>query len=287
MNLHNHIKITESPRDAMQGWPRLVPVEMKAKFINAILKVGFETVDCGSFVSAKAVPQMADTGELLKMLDLNNSSSNLMVITGNSRGGQLASAESKVHTVAYPYSVSGIFLQRNLNTTPDDAWKTMLELQKICDNSGKELRIYLTMAFGNPYGEPWSDEQVIREVEKLYKAGIYGLVLSDTTGEGTPESIGRLCTRLISAFPAEQLGIHLHSRPGDWQHKLDAAWGAGIRRFESALGGYGGCPMTGVELCANINTIDLSGWCQRMHVPSGLDEDALKAAQAIAFEVFI
>lgn len=287
MNLLNQIKITETPRDALQGWPRYVPVEMKAKFINAILKVGFETVDCGSFVSAKAVPQMADTGELLKLLDLSNSSSNLMVITGNLRGGQLASAEGKVHTIAYPYSVSGTFLQRNLNTTADNAWKTMPELQKMCDNSGKKLRVYLTMAFGNPYGDPWSDEQVSSEVEKLYKAGIYDLVLSDTTGEGTPETIGRLCKRLISAFPAEQLGIHLHSRPDDWQDKLDAAWYAGIRRFESALGGYGGCPMTGFELCANINTLDLSGWCQRMHVESGLDEDALKAAQSIAFEVFV
>lgn len=287
MNPLNQIKITETPRDALQGWPRHVPVEMKAKYINALLKVGFDTLDCGSFVSAKAVPQMADTGEVLRMLDISNTLTNLMVIAGNKRGGQMAASENKVHTIAYPYSVSATFLQRNLNSTPENAWKTVLDLKDICEKSGKQLRVYITMAFGNPYGDECNTEVVISAVEKLYQAGIRDLVLSDTTGAGSPAAIENLCSKIISSFPGEQLGIHLHTNPDDWQQKTEAAWRAGMRRFESALGGYGGCPMTGYELLANLNTLDLAGWCRRMQIPSGIDEDALSQARQLALEVFL
>lgn len=281
------MKITETPRDAMQGWSARIPAEKKARYINALLKVGFDTVDCGSFVSAKAVPQMADTPEVLKLLDVKHTNSNLMVIVGNVRGGHMASPETRVKTIAYPYSVSATFLKRNLNTTPGNAWRTMFELKDICDKSGKEFRVYITMAFGNPYDEASNNKIVLNDVEKLYQGGIHDLVISDTTGEGTPESIQLLCSDLISSFPGEQMGIHLHTKPNDWQEKIDAAWSAGVRRFESALGGYGGCPMTGYELLANLNTLDLAGWCRRMQIPSGIDEEALRKAQQIALEVFI
>jgi hydroxymethylglutaryl-CoA lyase len=229
---------------------------------------------------------MADTGEVLRLLDLGNTRTKLMVIAGNARGGLIAAAESKIHTIAYPHSVSATFLQRNLNATPENAWKTMLELKNICDKSAKALRVYITIAFGNPYGEASNDEIVIGEVEKLYSAGIRELVVSDTTGEGTPESIERLCTKIISFFPDEKLGIHLHTKPDDWKKKIDAAWHAGIRRFESALGGFGGCPMTGHELLANLNTLDLAGWFSRKNIDSGIDENALREAQKIAVKVF-
>jgi hydroxymethylglutaryl-CoA lyase len=287
MNLQTQIEITETPRDAMQGWPNYIPPEIKARYVNTLLKVGFHTIDCGSFVSAKAVPQMADTVEVLRMIDISNTNTNLMVIAGNARGGLMASSEKKVHTIAYPYSVSNTFLRRNLNTTPELAWKTVLDLKKICDNSEKELRIYLTMSFDNPYDDLFNDDLVIKEVEKLCQAGIFDIVLSDTSGTGTPETIGRLCTYIVSKFPDAQPGLHLHTKPNDWQNKIDAAWEAGIRRFESALGGYGGCPMTGYELLANLDTLDLAGWCNQKHISSGIDEEALREAQLLAIEVFV
>jgi len=281
------IYLTETPRDSMQGWPRHIPKELKAKYINSLLKVGFDTIDCGSFVSAKEIPQMADTAEVLNLIDTSNTVSKLMVLVGNARGGSMAASESKVHTIAYPYSVSATFLKRNLNTTPENAWKTILELKNICRDSAKILRVYVTMAFGNPYGDTCSDESVLTEVEKLYHAGIDNLVFSDITGEGTPESIGQLCSALAGSFPSLQPGIHLHTRPNDWQNKLDAAWNAGIRKFESALGGFGGCPMTGYELLGNLNTLDLVGWCSQRQISHGINEDALSRAYQITSEVFV
>jgi hydroxymethylglutaryl-CoA lyase len=287
MNLQKQIEITETPRDAMQGWPNYIPPGIKARYINALLKVGFHTIDCGSFVSAKAVPQMADTAEVIRMIDISNTKTNLMVIAGNTRGGLMASSENKIHTIAYPYSVSNTFLRRNLNTTPEKAWDTVLKLKNICIDSEKELRVYITMAFGNPYGEDCNDEIVAKEVDKLYQVGIFNIVLSDTTGLGTPDSIGRLCAFLVRTFPDVQPGIHLHTKPNDWQNKIDSAWESGIRRFESAMGGYGGCPMTGYELLANLDTLDLAGWCNLKRIPSNINEEVLREAQLIATEVYV
>jgi len=281
-----NIQITETPRDAMQGWPRHIPAELKAKYINSLLKVGFDTVDCGSFVSAKAIPQMADTAEVLSKIDTGKSGSKMMVLIGNTRGGALAAGERKVQIIGFPYSVSPVFLKKNLNTSTEEAWKTILDLKNTCDDSGKELRVYLTMAFGNPYGDEFSDELIIREVGKLSKAGISDIVLSDITGEGTPELIGRLCTKLLNTFPDIIPGIHLHTKPEEWQNKVEASWYAGIRRFESALGGYGGCPMTGYELLANLNTLDLFDWCISKKIHTGLNEDAFHEARRISLEIF-
>ena len=286
MTKTDKILITETPRDAMQGWPMHIPAEKKASYINALLKVGFETVDCGSFVSAKAVPQMADTSEVLQLLDSDKTVSKLMVIAGNTRGGLSAASERKVSTIAFPYSVSGTFLKRNLNTSPEKALKTMAELKEICQKSGRQLRVYVAMAFGNPYGDAYSEELLIAGVEKLYHSGIDDLVFSDITGEGTPESIGRLCAQLIKTFPGLHPGIHLHTKPGDWLPKVEAAWSAGIRRFESALGGYGGCPMTGYELLANLDTINLVEWCTLKQVECGINADALQEARILCKEVF-
>lgn len=287
MNRTENIILTETPRDATQAWPRHIPAGIKAKYINALLKVGFDTLDCGSFVSAKAVPQMADTAEVLSLIEVGNSNTKLMVIVGNTRGGRQAASESKVDILGFPYSVSPTFLKRNLNTTPEEAWKTMLELKTICTDSGRGLRVYVAMAFGNPYGDLCNNELVLAEVEKLCQIGIHDLVFSDITGEGTPESIGRLCADLVESFPELNPGIHLHTSPLDWKLKIEAAWDAGFRRFESALGGYGGCPMTGYELLANLDTLALVNWCEERQIPSGLNFDALKEAQQIATEVFI
>jgi hydroxymethylglutaryl-CoA lyase len=280
------IYLTETPRDALQGWPHPVPTAMKAVYINSLLQVGFETVDAGSFVSPKAVPQMADTAEVLSLLDTGYTKSKLMVIVGNSRGGIQANTESKVHTIGFPYSVSKTFLKRNLNTTPEDAWQTVLDLKTVCDHSQKELRVYITMAFGNPYGDEWNDEIVIREVEKLYALGIRVLVFSDITGEGTPGNIERLCSELSNSFPEAKLGIHLHTKPSDWQDKVEAAWRGGMRNFESAIGGFGGCPMTGYELLGNLDTLKLVYWCLENQIACNVNDDDLSVAKRMAMGIF-
>jgi len=287
MNRTNQIHITETPRDAMQAWPVQIPAMVKAKYINAVLKVGFETVDAGSFVSPKAVPQMADSADVIKLLDVDDINSKLMVIVGNARGGLAAASESKVRIMGFPYSVSGTFLKRNLNTTPDLAWQTIMEIKGICEKSKKELRVYLTLAFGNPYGDTWNDEIVALEVEKLYAGGIRDLVFSDTTGEGTPADIQRLCSETLHLFPEINLGIHLHTKPNNWREKVEAAWKGGIRYFESAQGGYGGCPMTGYELIDNLDTQLLVEWCVQNNIPHNLDPDALSGLRLLAQEVFI
>ena len=280
------IFITETPRDAMQGLNKIIATKDKAQYINLLLNCGFETVDIGSFVSPKAVPQMADTSEVISLLDTDLAKSKIMVLAGNSRGGRQAAAEQKVQIISFPYSVSGTFLNRNLNTIPEAAWQTVLELFTICDQSQKELRVYVTMAFGNPYGDKWNDEIVIREVEKLYSAGIRNIVFSDVTGEGTPGNIERLSSLLITSFPGATMGVHLHTRIHDWQPKVEAAWSGGMLNFESALGGYGGCPMTGYELLGNLDTLNLLQWCKKQGIETGIKKEILDEARSLAGEIF-
>ena len=280
------IQITETPRDAMQGLTRHIPATVKAEYINALLKVGFDKVDVGSFVSPKSVPQMADTVEVFSLLIPGDSHSKIMVIVGNTRGGLHATEYPQIEVIGFPYSISPTFLRRNLNTTPIAAWKTLQDLFSICNDSGMQLQVYLAMAFGNPYGDPWDDELVLREAIKLRSAGIKNLAFSDITGEGTPESIGRLCSKLVDGLPSNDLSIHLHSSPHDWQPKVEAAWQAGIRNFEGALGGYGGCPMTGYELLGNLDTAKLVDWCNMMNIPCNINESVLKEAKQIALQVF-
>jgi hydroxymethylglutaryl-CoA lyase len=280
------INITETPRDALQGWNQHITSSKKAEYINLLLNCGFETVDAGSFVSPKAVPQMADTAEVISLLETQNSEAKLMVLVGNTRGGTQAAAEDKVNIIGFPYSVSETFLKRNLNTTPEAAWQTILDLKNTCEHSQKELRVYLTMAFGNPYGDIWNDEIVIRAVEKLYAEGIRDLVFSDITGEGTPGNIERLCSELVNSFPEAKLGIHLHTKPEDWQDKVEAAWRGGIRNFESAIGGFGGCPMTGYELLGNLDTFSLVDWCEKNQIACNVNPDALSKVRRMALEVF-
>jgi hydroxymethylglutaryl-CoA lyase len=280
------IYITETPRDAMQGWRRFIPADEKMAYINALMKVGFDKVDIGSFVSPKAVPQMADTAEVISSLDVGESRSQVMVIVGNKRGGLVASEYPIINVIGYPYSISSTFLKRNLNTTPEAALVTIMELQQICRTTNKQLQVYLAMAFGNPYNDPWNDDLVLYEAEKLSNLGIKHLAFSDITGEGTPESIGRLCQRLTGLLPSEKMSIHLHSNPGDWQPKVEAAWQAGFRNFEGAIGGFGGCPMTGYELLGNLDTSTLVEWSNDNEILTGLDMEKLKQAKNQAVRLF-
>lgn len=281
-----NIYITETPRDAMQGFHNLIPAEKKAAYINALYKVGFETLDCGSFVSPKAVPQMADTARVISMLETGKSETKLMVLVGNTRGGLQAANEEKVDHFGFPFSVSETFLKRNLNTTPEQAWQTILDLKTISKHSEKMLRVYVTMAFGNPYGDEYNDEIVIRAVEQLYDANIRNFVFSDITGEGTPATIERLSSILVNSFAGAKIGIHLHTKPGQWQENVEAAWRGGIRNFESAVGGFGGCPMTGYELVGNLDTQLLVDWCKKNQIETNLNFNALNEAKHIANEIF-
>jgi hydroxymethylglutaryl-CoA lyase len=280
------IHITETPRDALQGWPTHVPAYKKAEYMNALLKAGFETLDCGSFVSHKAVPQMADTGEVISLLETEKSETKLMVLVGNTRGGIQAVHEKKVDQIAFPTSVSETFLKRNLNSTSEKAWQTIMDLKAICELSEKVLKVYVTMAFGNPYGDLYNDEIVIRAVEKLYNADIRNFVFSDITGEGSPAAIERLSSMLINSFRGAKIGIHMHTKPGTWKENVEAAWRGGMRNFESAMGGFGGCPMTGYELIGNLDTMKLIEWCAQNQIETKLDYSALNGAKQIANEIF-
>ncbi len=281
------IYITETARDAIQGLTRTIPTSIKSDYINLLLKCGFRTVDAGSFVSPKMVPQMADTEKVISLLNTADSISKLMVLAGNVQGGHMAAAVSKVKIIGYPYSVSPTFLKRNLNITPEAAWQTMLDLKRICEDSQKELRVYVTMAFGNPYGDAWDDEVVMHEIKRLYAEGFRDLVFSDITGEGDPGTIERLTAEWITTFPEASLGIHLHTKPHHWQDKVEAAWRGGMRNFESAVGGFGGCPMTGFELLANLDTLSLVEWCTKNRIDCNVNEDSLSEAKRMALDVFI
>lgn len=278
--------ITETPRDAMQGWSKHIPTQVKADYINKLLKCGFDYIDAGSFVSPKVIPQLADTSKVFSLLQNDSAKTKLMAIIGNIRGGKEAIQIENINTIGYPFSISEIFLKQNLHTNTENAIKTMLELQEMAFRSNKSIRIYISMAFGNPYGELWNDEIVLQSLDVLSKAGFIDIVFSDTTNEATPEKITRLCNNTIQTFPNLQLGLHLHTRHNDTNEKLEAAVNAGIFRFESAVGGYGGCPMTGSDLISNLNTADLLHYLNSKGIPTGIDEIALNSAVEMAAKVF-
>lgn len=271
----------------MQGWAKLIPTNDKVEYINALLNVGFETVDIGSFVSPKAVPQMADTGEVISRLTTRRSNSKIMVVVGNTRGALDACNYESINLLGFPFSTSPTFLQRNIQSDPVKAWNELLAIQSITLNSGKAMRVYLSMAFGNPYGDPWNEEQIIRETDRLAKSGFQDIAFSDITGEGSAKSIGKLCSLLIKEFNGLKLGFHLHSKPDDWKPKVEAAWQAGFRYFESVMGGYGGCPMSGYELLGNLDTFELVNWCSQNRISDGLDRKELDKAQRMGKKIFI
>jgi len=287
LNKEEQIHITETPRDAMQGWSSIIPAWSKSIYISLLLKAGFDTVDVGSFVSPKAVPQMEDTGLLITILDYCGSTSKIMVVVGNIKGGMTAMQYHRISIISFPYSTSPTFLQRNINSNPQKALHDLLELKKQGMEHGKTIRVYLSMAFGNPYKDAWSEDQILGEVDRLQKLGFHDIVLSDITGEGTPDSIGNLCSRLVQNYRELTLGIHLHTHPHDWEPKVLAAWQAGFRFFESAMGGFGGCPMTGFELLGNLDTMNLVRWADSQNISTNLVMCVLEGAHDMAKELFI
>lgn len=253
----NKAYITECPRDGQQGLAYVISPEKRAAYINELLQVGFDIIDFGSFVSPKAVPQMAESSKVLSLLDISNTKTELLAIIGNARGAEEAVREEKISIIGFPYSISDTFLKKNINSNIDEVFNQTIALKKIAEMDVKKFRVYISMAFGNPYGDVWSENLVIEEVEKLVDNGIQIITLSDTIGLATPASIKNIYEPLHELFPDIELGIHLHSKPQDAYGKLEAAWHAGCRHFDGVLNGFGGCPMTGYELLGNVNTLDI------------------------------
>lgn len=248
------IKIIECPRDAMQGIKSFIPTNEKAAYIQSLLRVGFDTIDFGSFVSPKAIPQMQDTAEVLAQLDLSQTSSKLLAIIANTKGAELASQHKEIQYLGYPFSISENFQMRNTHKTIAESLITLQEILNIASSTNKEVVAYLSMGFGNPYGDPWNVEIVSEWTERLSNMGVKILSLSDTVGTSTPEIIEYLFAHLIPQYPQIEFGAHLHTTPDKWFEKVNAAYKAGCLRFDGAIQGFGGCPMAKDDLTGNMPT---------------------------------
>ena len=248
------IKIIECPRDAMQGIKAFIPTARKVTYIQSLLRVGFDTIDFGSFVSPKAIPQMQDTAEVLAQLDLSKTHSKLLAIIANTQGAIAASQHQPIQYLGFPFSISENFQMRNTHKTIAESLVTLQEILEISDKKNKEVITYLSMGFGNPYGDPWNMEIVGEWTEKLSNMGVKTLSLSDTVGSSTPEVIQYLFSHLIPKYPKIEFGAHLHTTPDKWFEKIDAAYNAGCRRFDGAIQGFGGCPMAKDVLTGNMPT---------------------------------
>ena len=277
------IKIIETPRDGMQGLQHLVSVTNKVSYINHLLKCGFHTVEVGSFVSPHAIPQMADTGEVLNAMDTSTTHSHIAVLVVNKKGGERAMQFKQIDRLFYPFSLSPTFLEKNMRTTLAEAEKTIDSLQNRCVGAGKKLVVFLSLAFGNPYGDLWTMDLVFRWVEKFIEKGLDIVPLAETIGDIGPQKIYEVCAQLVPAFPQVQFGLHTHALPNRGIAKVDAAYRAGIRRFDTVLGGLGGCPMTGKKMIANLDLIDLINYCDKKGINTGLDKrQVTKAKQQLS-----
>lgn len=280
------LKLVECPRDAMQGIIEFIPTDLKAQYINAILQCGFDTVDFGSFVSPKAIPQLKDTAELLGMLNLNPSSK-MLAIVANERGAMDACNFEEIDYLGFPFSVSEEFQQRNTNSSIEESLSRVEAIHNLALKNNKSTVVYLSMGFGNPYGEEWNTDIVIKWSERLYNEfGISIQALSDTIGSATPASIDYLFKALIPALPNVEFGAHLHTRRENAELVLDAAYTAGCRRFDGALKGYGGCPMASDSLTGNMPTEVMLDWFENNGVMLPIDKSALNEAMSISTSVF-
>ncbi|MEN8137501.1 MAG: hydroxymethylglutaryl-CoA lyase [Bacteroidota bacterium] len=281
------VKIIECPRDAMQGIHDFIPTQNKARYINTLLKVGYHTIDFGSFVSPKAIPQMRDTAEVLKLLNLDQSESKLLAIAANYRGAEDACAFDEISYIGFPFSVSETFQMRNTNKTIEQSLNSVENIKNLVSKSNKELVVYLSMAFGNPYGEPWNIDLVAKWAEKIADLGVTTIALSDTIGVSQKESIQYLFSNLIPAFPEVEFGAHLHSRKETWREKVMASFEAGCRRFDSAIKGLGGCPMAKDDLIGNLPTEKLLSYMTEKRVQTNLNPLMFESAYNAALNIFV
>jgi len=282
----NSIKLVECPRDAMQGIHEFIPTALKAAYLNTLLKVGFDTLDFGSFVSPKAIPQLRDTAEVLSLLDLSQTHTRLLAIVANLKGVEAAILHPEISYLGFPFSISETFQQRNTNSSIAKSMDTVKQLLESCAAKNKTAVIYLSMGFGNPYGDEWNEEIVEYWADQLVQAGAQILSLSDTTGVSSPEKIRRLLPLLTQRFPETEIGLHLHSTPQTRYEKIEAAYESGCRRFDSALKGFGGCPMAADELTGNMATEELISYLEFKKEELGLNMEQWQEALLLSSRVF-
>ena len=280
------IKIIECPRDAMQGIKTFIPTARKVSYIQALLRVGFDSIDFGSFVSPKAIPQMQDTAAVLEQLDLSKTESKLLAIIANVQGAKDAAAHQPIQYLGFPFSISENFQMRNTHKTIAESLVTLQEILEIADQQNKEVIAYLSMGFGNPYGDPWNEEIVSEWTERLAQMGVKILSLSDTVGSSTPEVITHLFSNLIPKYPHIEFGAHLHTTPDKWFEKIDAAYNAGCRRFDGAIQGFGGCPMATDRLTGNMPTEKLLSYFTAKKENTNLSAMSFESAYNEASKLF-
>lgn len=281
------VKIIECPRDAMQGITHFIPTQTKIDYLNQLLKCGFDTLDFGSFVSAKAIPQLQDTVQVLEQLDLSKTATKLLAIIANERGAQDAMQHQAIQYLGYPFSVSETFQKRNTNATIEESWGRLEFIQNECIKNSKELVVYLSMGFGNPYGDAWNSEIVINWSERISsELGVKILALSDTIGAANPTLVASLFKDLIPALPSVEFGAHLHTTPENAKELIKAAFEAGCRRFDGAIKGFGGCPMAADALTGNMPTEQMLDWFEANNIQTNVNRSEFTEAFAVAGSVF-
>lgn len=282
----NNITLVECPRDAMQGWKHFIPTERKVAYLNQLLKCGFDVLDFGSFVSAKAIPNLADTKDVIPQLQLNGITK-LLAIIANTRGAEEAVQYDEIHYLGFPFSISETFQLRNTNKTIAESLKQVEEIQQLCVKHGKELVVYISMGFGNPYGDEYSAEVAIKWVGQLAAMDIKTIAMSDTVGVAKPDNIEYIFKTLVPEFKGVHIGAHFHSTADKWEEKIQTAYDNGCVRFDSAMKGIGGCPMAEDELVGNIATENIVQWAGNKNIPLQLNTEAFSEAWRMAAEIFM
>lgn len=281
------IKLIECPRDAMQGWKNFIPTENKISYINQLLKVGFDTIDFGSFVSHKAIPQMADTKEVISQLSMNDTKTKLLAIIANVRGAEEAAQYDAITYLGFPFSISPTFQMRNTNSTIEHSLNSVVEIKNICDKNKKEPVIYISMAFGNPYGDEYNEDLVLEWITKLAGEGIQIISLADTIGIAQTQQVASLTQKVIDTFPEIEIGVHLHSTQTKWKDKIDAALRQGCLRFDGSLKGIGGCPMAGDELVGNTDSGLMIAYFKELGYCVDINTSELEQSILMAEEIFV
>lgn len=285
--LSKSLQLVECPRDAMQGWKHFIPTEKKVHYIKSLLDVGFDTIDFGSFVSPKAIPQMADTKEVVGKLKVQGSKSKLLAIVANTRGAEEAVVYDEISFLGFPFSISPTFQLRNTNSSVEESLKRVEAIQNLCLKNNKQLVIYLSMGFGNPYGDEYNEEILLKWADEMVTREIKTISLADTVGIATPDQISFALNALIPKYPETIIGVHLHSTRANWKEKLEAAVNAGCKRFDGALKGIGGCPMAQNDLVGNMNTELIVSYLEEKNLLNGLNKDALTKSLELASEIFV
>ena len=281
------LKIIECPRDAMQSIKEFIPTEKKVKYIQSLVEVGFDTIDMGSFVSKKVIPQLSDTGEVIDSLDLSNKKSDLLVIIANIKGAEIASNYNQISYVGFPFSISENFQMRNTNKTLNESFISLVEINKIVSGSQKKLVVYLSMCFGNPYGEVWNLDVIDKSISKLVDHGFNLISLSDTIGSATPSIIEKVYKYFSLKYPHVEFGLHLHTHPKFWRDKIDAAFDSGCNRIDGAIQGFGGCPMASDNLTGNIPTEKIISYCQDKGLEISINPLKFETAYNYASDIFL